>query len=137
MARVDDKIQTIAHDLTAAELGLTTSLIGNGTLITLAGALPPGYRVHRVHVRRKGTITNATGSTVLNVGTPGAETSIINGVDIEGTGAADLAPTVTANESAASRDIVARVVTATAAPSAVNALRIMLEIAQVAPEERA
>jgi len=131
---VDDTIKTRFVEYTAAELGLTTALIGNGTLVTLQSALPPGWRVHGVQVRRLGTITNATGTTVLNVGTPGAETSIINGVDIEGSGAADLAPTVTAHESTTSRDIVARVVTATAAASAVAGLRVGLELRKVATE---
>src|SRR3990172_10198822 len=108
---VDSKIETRYAEFTAAELGLTTALVGNGTLVDLMKAVPPGWRVNGVQVRRLGTITNAGGTTVLNVGTPGAETSIINGVDIEGT-VGDLAPTLTINHTTTSRDIVARVVTA-------------------------
>ena len=112
---------------TAAELGFTTSLVGNGTLVTLVDKLPKGWSVRSADVKLGGTITNAAGTTVLNVGVTGAETAIINGEDIEGT-VGWVGATSVRYDSTAPIAVVARVVTATAAADPVAGLTISLDL---------
>jgi len=120
-------------DFTAAELGFTTALIGNGTLVTLVERLPKGWSVIAATVKTGGTITNATGTTVVNIGVTGSETAIVNGVDIEGA-AGYKTITVVRYDSVASIAVVARVVTATAAASPVAGVQIGVQLAKYAKE---
>jgi hypothetical protein len=123
--------------LTAAELGLTTSLIGNGTLVTLVQKLPVGWSVKEVQIKRDGTITNGSGTTVLNVGYEGdpGVNDIVAAADIEGA-LGYAAVTMQARQVVAStpKAIQAQVVTATAAPSAVAGLTIELVLVKVERE---
>jgi len=119
---------------TAAELGFTTSLIGSGTLVTLIDRLPEGWSVRAVQVRREGTITNAGGTTVLDIGVTGAESGIVNDLDLEGSGVAWLAPTVVRYDSVAPIAVVARVITATAAASPVAGVTVGLDIVKYREE---
>jgi len=128
MEHVISHVENRTTVLLAADLGLTTSLIGDGTLIELIDLLPEGWSVRAAQIRRDGTITSAAGTTVVNVGVEGAEDDIVDGVDIEGSGIAWLTPTVVRYDSVAPIRIVARVVTETAAPTAVAGLTIGLDI---------
>lgn len=121
--------------LTAAELGLTTSLVGNGTTVTLVQKLPIGWSVKEVQIRRDGTITNGSGTTVLNIGYDPSFTDIVNGADIEGA-AGYATVTMAARQVVATvpKAIIARVVTATAAPSAVAGLTVELVLVKVQRE---
>lgn len=114
--------------LTAADLGLTTALIGAGTLVTLVDKLPSGWSVRAVQIRRNGTITNATGTTLLTIGVDGDEDAIVDDLDIEGSGVAWLSPTVVRYDSVASVSVVARITTGTAAPAAINGLSIGVDL---------
>ena len=128
MEHVISHVENRTTVLLAADLGLTTDLNGNGTLITLIDLLPEGWSVRAAQVRRDGTITNGTGTTVVDIGVEGDEDAIVDGLDIEGSGIAWLSPTVVRYDSVAPIAVVARVVTATAAPSAVAGLTIGLDI---------
>lgn len=126
-------IESRTIQFTADDLGFTTALLGNGTLVTLVEYLPAGWSVKGASVRTDGTITNGAGTTVLNVGVTAAETAIINGLDIEGA-AGWKSPSVTRYESAAPIAVVARVVTATAAATAVAGLTISVELVKIGRE---
>jgi len=128
MEHVISHVENRTTVLLAADLGLTTSLNGNGTLVELIDLLPEGWSVREVQIRRDGTITNGTGTTVVSVGVTGDEDAIVDDLDIEGSGIAWLSPTVVRYDSVAPIAVVARVVTATAAPSAVAGLTIGLDI---------
>jgi len=121
---------------TAADLGLTTSLVGAGTLVTLVDVVPKGWTVWDVAIRRDGDITNGSGTTVASVGMEGdsGTNNVIVSVDIEGSGVAYLAPTVIKNDPATPLALQALVTTATAAPSAVAGLTFIVELRKTARE---
>jgi hypothetical protein len=130
---VVSQVQNRTIKFTATDLGFTTALLGSGTLVTLIEKLPEGWSIRAAQVRMDGTITNAGGTTVLNVGVTAAETAIVNGLDIEGA-TGWKTPTVVRYDSLAAIAVVARVVTATAAASAVAGVTIGLDLCKVGIE---
>lgn len=125
-------------EFTADELGLTDTLVGEGEVVTLVERLPVGWGVRSVAVRRLGNITSASGTVVLNIGTLGDtdHDNIVDALDLEGSGSEYLSPTVVRydNDGSEPVEIVAQVVTATAAPTAVAGLRIEVELVKIGRE---
>jgi len=134
MSTILSHIERRTRKLTASELGLTTSLVGAGTLITLIEILPAGWSVINVEVRRDGTITSAAGTTVVDIGVTGNEDAIVDGVDVEGAAGWVTGPTFVRYDSTGPVAIVAQVITATAAPTAVAGLTISLDIVKIEEE---
>lgn len=138
MHRVAEAIRHYAVTLTAADLGLTTTLIGTGTLVNLLDFVPPGYQATTTRVRRLGTITNGSGTTVLDVGVTGSGEALISDLDIEGTvGDIDISAEGNVYDFAAGAALTCQVTTATAACSAVAGLRIEFDLRKYASEENA
>jgi len=126
-------IRTIVF--TAAELGFTTALLGAGTKVALVDKLPKGWSVRTVNVKALGTITNGSGTTVLNVGTDaGSFNDIVSAVDIEGAIGWRTVTTVRYDNTTAPIAIVAQVVTATAAATVVAGLAIAVDLVKYSKE---
>jgi len=118
---------------TAAQLGLTTTLVGLGTVVDLVDELPVGWSVKEVQIRLDGTITSAGGTTVANVGTSddAGLDNIVNALDIEGVAGWATVTTTRQEITSTPKKIQAQVETATAAPTAVAGLTFEVVLTKV------
>lgn len=125
-------------EFTATELGFTTSLVGAGTVVELVDYIPEGWSVKEINVKRLGTITNGSGTTVLSVGTDGdsGTNNVVTATDIEGSGAGWVATqtNLTRYDSTAPIALEALITTATAAASAVAGLGFEIILAKIGRE---
>jgi hypothetical protein len=133
--KVVDRAVLHVIEYTAAELGLTLALVGDGTVVELVDVVPIGWGVKSVQVYRAGTITSAAGTVTVQVGSSddAERDNIVTALDIEGT-AGYISTTTVRYDSPGAVSIDAKVVTATAAATAVAGLRFEVELVKFGRE---